>query len=349
MQIMILKPGDKFLLLLPQFLKNYMNIAITGVNGHVGINLCQALHDQGHTIKGLVHKHTEPAEKLPIELIQGDLLNKDSLRTFLQNTDVCFHLAAVISICGDPEGMVRQINHQGTKNLVEIAMEYQIKKFIHFSSIHAFQQHPLGQLLDETRPLVTSNAFAYDLSKAEGERCVIGAVQQGLDAVVLSPTAIIGPEDFQPSYTGKAMLQIYNRKIPALVPGGYNWVDVRDVVDAAIQAIDFGKKGEKYLLSGHWASLSELSGLISEVTGKKTVQSVMPIWLAYLGLPFITAYSKVSRVEPLYTRESLQIISEGNQYISNEKAKKELNFHPRELIESIRDMFHWFEQTGFIH
>ena len=223
-----------------------MVIAITGANGHVGANLCKALLELGHEVRALVHKNTNGLEKLDVKLFKGDLLNKESLIPFIDGAEIVFHLAAKISINGDPHGSVRAINTEGTRLMIKLSKELGIRRFIYFSSIHAFQQKPHDQVLDESRPLVGDEAFAYDRSKADGERIVINAANDGLDAFVLSPTAIIGPMDFEPSLMGKAFLQLYHHQIPALVPGGYNWVDVRDVVNAAIQSIEKGKTGQKY-------------------------------------------------------------------------------------------------------
>jgi dihydroflavonol-4-reductase len=206
----------------------------------------------------------------------------------------------------------------------------------------------VDELLDEDRPLVGAVGFAYDRSKADGERAVMDAVKNGLDALVISPTAIIGPADPQPSLTGKALIDLYHGKIPSLVPGGYDWVDVRDVVNAAISAITHGRTGEKYILSGQWHSLKELSELVQMHTGRRTVSRVLPMWLARVGLPFITLYSRISGTEPLYTRESLTIIAEGNRKISNDKARRELNFQPRPLTETIKDFTNWLKENDFI-
>ncbi|MCX6307097.1 MAG: NAD-dependent epimerase/dehydratase family protein [Bacteroidetes bacterium] len=325
-----------------------MKIAVTGANGHVGVNLCKALLGQGHQVKALTHLHKQGLKNLPVTMIQGDLLDKNSLVPLLSEVDIVFHLAAKISITGDPDGMVARINTEGTMNMLAAAVECKVKRFIHFSSIHAFQQQPQHLALDETRPLVMHEGFAYDRSKAAGERAVMEAVRNGLDALVLSPTAIIGPSDPEPSLIGNAVIDIYNHKIPSLVPGGYDWVDVRDIVAAAITAMEKGRTGEKYLLAGHWHSLQEFSGLIRLHTGRKTVSTVLPMWIARVGLPFIDLYSKISGTKPLYTSESLTIISEGNRMISNAKARNELNFNPRPLTETIRDFLSWLKENGSI-
>jgi dihydroflavonol-4-reductase len=326
-----------------------MIIAVTGANGHVGVNLCKALLDLGHEVRTLVHENTNGLEKLGVNIFKGDVVQKETLIPFLKGSEIVFHLAAKISITGDSQGSVRAVNTEGTRSMIELAKELGIRRFIHFSSIHAFSQDPHDQILDELRPLVKDEAFAYDRSKADGERIVMEAAKNGLDAFVLSPTAIVGPMDFEPSLMGKAFLQLYHHQIPALVPGGYNWVDVRDIVDAAIQSIDKGKKGEKYLLSGHWHSLPEVAKLIEKHSGKQIVSTVMPFWLAWIGLPFITLYSRISRRTPLYTRESLEIIIKGSKRISNEKAANELCFSPRSMDETVRDMMKWFELNGYLN
>ena len=326
-----------------------MKIAVTGANGHVGFNLCKALVQQGHHVTILKHKNDYAIRNVDVESIRGDLLDKESLIRLLTGIEIVFHLAARISIKGDRDGMVWKINALGTKNIVDAALATGVKRFIHFSSIHAFRQNPQDQVLDETRSLVTNDGFAYDRSKAEGEKIVMNALKNGLDGIILNPTAIIGPDDFEPSLIGKAVIGLYTNKIPCLVPGGYNWVDVRDVVTAAITAIEKGCTGEKYLLAGQWRSLREVSQLISDTAGIKTTQFEIPLWIAKAGLPFITLYSIMAKAEPLYTSESLAIIRQGSKMISNEKAKRDLFFNPRSLEDTIHDTLEWFREHSFLN
>jgi dihydroflavonol-4-reductase len=326
-----------------------MKIAVTGANGHVGYNLCKSLVDKGFQVRALTHKHTDSISKLNLTLVKGDVLDKTSLLDLMDGADVVFHLAAQISITGDPSGSVYRNNADGTKNMLSAARDRKIKRFIHFSSIHAFCQDPQEMALDETRPLVGSEAFAYDRSKAEGEKAVMEAARNGMDAIVLSPTAIIGPADPEPGLTGKAVLQLLNHKIPALVPGGYNWIDVRDVVSTAISAIENARPGQKYLVAGRWHSLKELSAIVSKHSGIKTVQTVLPFWSARIGLPFITMYSKLTGSEPLYTSESLEIVAKGSRLIDNSKSKKELGLEPRPLDETIHDLISWFKTNNYLN
>ena len=141
-----------------------------------------------------------------------------------------------------------------------------VSRLIHFSSIHALEQKPLDTPVDETRPLVTSEDHPpYDISKAGGEREVLKGIEKGLNAVIINPTGVIGPYDYYPSHFGEVLLSLACGKFPALVNGGFDWVDARDVAYGAMRAEEVAPRGSKYLLSGHWASMPELAFMLKEI------------------------------------------------------------------------------------
>jgi dihydroflavonol-4-reductase len=322
-----------------------MNVAITGASGHIGNCLVQDLKKQGATIKALVHNFRSVLDILDIELIQGNLSDTDSLNKLCEGADVVFHLAAQIVIQNKSVEQIYETNVTGTKNILKAAINCKVKKFIHFSSIHAFQTGSPGQLLDENRPLVETNKTIYEFTKAEGEREVLKAVKGGLNAIILNPTAVIGPFDFRRSLLGQAILKIHQNRLPFLVSGGYNWVDVRDVVSASIRAIQSGRKGEKYILSGEYYNLEDLSTIISRISGCK-IPVIVPVSLARLACPFITAYSSFTNKTPLYTYQSLDILVNSPVNISNGKARKELNYVPRPLEQTVRDALTWYRENN---
>ena len=166
--------------------------------------------------------------------------------------------------------------------------------------------------------------------------------------VVLNPTAIIGPYDFKSSYLGQVIQMIYKGTLPGLVPGGYNWVDVRDVAQAAINAIEKGEPGERYLLSGKWQSLKSLAGMVCAQRNKKCRIPVFPFWLARFGVPFMALYVQWKKQEPLYTKTSLDILQSANQHILNNKAGRVLGFSPRPLEESVADTLEWFKKHQYL-
>jgi dihydroflavonol-4-reductase len=323
-----------------------MTIAVTGGSGHIGGNLVRALLDRGEAVRVLVRKDSRAIKGLAVEQVAGDVLDRDSLGTLVIGAEVVYHLAAKIVLVPDPNGSAQRVNVDGTRNVVDACLKTGVRRLVHFSSIHAFAEEPRGQVVDETRPLASGpHLYPYDRSKAEGERVVQEAVRQGLDAVIVNPTAVIGPFDFKPSAVGGVFLDLYHRRMPALIQGGFNWVDVRDVCAGAIAAEQLGRTGEKYLLAGHHLPFPGLATLVEEATGIPRPRVTVPLWAAYLGLPFAALASFVSGKDPKFTRASLHALC-NHQLISHEKATRELDYHPRPTADAVRDTFDWFRRAG---
>lgn len=325
-----------------------MKVAVTGASGHIGINLCKELVHHGHSLKALVHKNTESLRDIPLEPVQGDLKDPASLAALVHDTDIVYHLGAIISIRGNRRGELFETNVEGTRRICEAAQKASVKRFIHFSSIHALLHRPYNQVLDENRPLAVADKMSYSRSKAKAEEIVLNAAEKGLDAVILSPTAVIGPFDYAPSLMGRALILLALGRLPALVPGGYDWVDVRDVVKTSIAAIKKGKKGQRYLLSGHWVTLKQISVLVSQLIGFRPKKFACPNWLAQIGLPFISLYCSIYEKKPLYTRDSLYTLRTSHKNISHTKATQELGYNPRPFEETLRDTLEWFQNQGLL-
>ncbi len=326
-----------------------MKVAVTGASGHIGNCLVRKLLKRGDYVKVLVHNFKNDLAKMDVEIIHGNLLEVESLKKLCEGVDVVFHLAAIIALDNRHPKHVYAVNITGTKNIIEASKSSGVKKLIHFSSIDAFQFISSEAFMDESKPLIESEKSIYAFTKAEGERLVIKAVKEGFDAVILSPTAVIGPFDYRGSFLGSALIKIYQNKIPMLVSGGYDWVDVRDVAAAAIQAVDSGRKGEKYILSGSFCSLLELSEIIGRISGKKTPKLLAPVSLAKLAFPFIQFYYSLLKEKPVYTRQSLELLVNSPKNISFEKAKKELGYEPRPLEQTLRDAFNWYIENKYLN
>src|SRR5262249_43483458 len=153
-----------------------------------------------------------------------------------------------------------------------------VRRLVHASSVHAFLPAGEGGVTDETRPpnLAPDTPF-YDRSKALGERAVREVVDRGLDAVIVNPTGMLGPHVFRPRLHPRVLLDLYFNTLPTLVEGGFDWVDVRDVAGGAMAAEKKGRRGERYLLSGHWCSVRELRDVVARVTGRPGPRLTVPI------------------------------------------------------------------------
>lgn len=323
-----------------------MTVVVTGASGHIGANLVRALINAGRPVRCLAHVHRRGLEGLEAEIVSGDVGDPDSLDKAFQGADVVYHLAGRISLSLADWPQLEAVNVFGTRNVVAACLRNKVKRLVHFSSIHALTHEPYSLPVDEDRPLREGPGLPpYDRSKAAGEKEVQRGVAGGLDAVIVNPTAVVGPYDYEPSYLGEAILRLAQHKLPAMVPGGYDWVDVRDVVSGALAAEQKGVTGQRYLLSGHWVSMIDIAGMITEITGTPPPWFSAPMWLARLGVPFIALTSKLTGNRPLYTSFSLKAL-EDNRNISHEKATRELGYQPRPFDETLADTLQWFKECG---
>ncbi len=253
-----------------------MKIGVTGASGHIGANVVRAFEQTEHKLRVLQFNGNGGFNGLNLDVHRGSLLDEKSLLSFCEGLDVVIHLAAIISIGDHPYEELFNTNVNGTKNLVNACKKSGVKRFIHFSSIHALIHEPLDEPMDENKALATSSPIAYEKTKAIAEAWVLEQHSEGFDVVVLSPTAVLGPNDFGPSLVGQFIIRMFKNTIPGLLPGGYDWVDVRDIANATIAATEKGRGGERYILSGSWLSLVDFAALLEKISGKSLRKLVFP-------------------------------------------------------------------------
>ncbi len=333
---------------------NTCMFVVTGASGLVGANLVRILLDQGQQVRALVHKDRRALEGLEVELVQADLLDPDSLCRAFSGAEIVFHLAGLISLRMDKWEALHTVNVIGTRNVVEACLCSRVGRLVHFSSINSLIQEPFTKPVSEDQPLVdASTLLPYDRSKILGEMEVQLGRQKGLDAVILNPTGILGPNDFKPSYLGQALLMLAKGRLPALVSGGFDWVDARDVALGAVAAANRAADGSRYLLSGHWRSVKEVAAEVARCTGRRPPRIVLPwqliYWLAplfpYLRPIFPFLNEGMEGPEPLFSRPSLLALH-SNPQVSHARATADLDYHPRLFEQSVKDTLEWFEKNN---
>ncbi len=323
-------------------------VVITGASGHLGANLIRSLLAAGRPVRAMIHRQRLGLEGLDVEFVSGDVCDPASLRRVFEGAEIVFHLAAMISIRGDHGGRVQAINVDGVRNVAEAALEVGVRRMVHVSSIHAFGLDDCSAPLDEARPRSTeAHEPAYNLSKAAGEVELRRVIDRGLDATIINPTGIVGPYDYRPSRMGRVLLQLYRRRLPALTPGGFDFVDVRDVVAAILSAETQGETGENYIVGGRYVSICEIAEIAERITGVKRPRMITPMWLARGTAPFAEFAGTLMRREPLYTRESLSALR-ANPDIRHDRATAVLGHQPRSFEETVRDTYAWFACNGVI-
>ncbi|OJX39169.1 MAG: hypothetical protein BGO87_04080 [Flavobacteriia bacterium 40-80] len=323
-----------------------MKVAVTGASGHIGAAVCRELISRGYEVAVLVYNDISALQGLPVTVVKGNVLNKESLKELMGQCDAVIHTAGMIELGYKFIQEVYDINVTGTKNVLETAKESGVKKVVHFSSVHAFSHKPYDVPIDESRPFVTERSVFYDQTKRDGHVLAFEAAKEGLDVVIVCPTSAVGPPDHKPSKLGKAVIDIYKGSVPAVVKGGFDFADVRDMAKGAVSALTNGRAGETYILGGRYYTIKEFSDLVLEAKGTKKRLTELPLFVANIGLPFVKSYAYLTNKQPLYDKAYIDILQDGNKLTLSTKAQEELGYSVRELGETLTDTVEWFRTIG---
>jgi dihydroflavonol-4-reductase len=323
-------------------------ILVTGATGHIGNVLVRALAGTGQPVRALVlpGENRSPLDGLPIELVEGDVLDPVSLDRAVAGVWRVFHLAGVISILPGQDTQVWRVNVEGTCNTLAACRRAGVRRLIYTSSIHAIAWPAAGELIDERLPFDPIRPRGeYDRAKAQASLAVLQAAHLGLDAVLACPTGVIGPYDYQGSLMGRLIRDASRRRVHFTIDGAYDFVDVRDVVQGLLAAAELGRPGEHYIFSGERLTVSELLRLVAEVAGLRATQVHLPFWMAQLACLILTPLYRHLSLPPRLTPYALQTLRSPSS-VSSQKARRELGYSTRPLRESLADTVSWLGQHG---
>ena len=322
---------------------------ITGANGFLGNNIIRKLEQEKNSeIRAFVLKgeSIKSLENLKCKIYYGDITKKETLASVFENTDgkevFVIHCAGIVYIKSKYNPLVYNVNVNGTKNIIDKVLNINAK-LVYISSVHAIPE--CNGVITETVDFDPSRVEGlYAKTKAEAAKYVMDAVKtKKLNACIIHPSGIIGPNDYGNSHLTELVKEVASGKLFACVKGGYDFVDVRDVAEGVINACNKNTKGECYILSNKYITIKELSDIICDCVKRKKINIVLPIWIAKIFASFFEIYYNLKKQTPLFTKYSLYTLS-SNANFSNEKAKKELNFKNRDMIDTIKDTIKWINQ-----
>jgi dihydroflavonol-4-reductase len=324
---------------------------VTGATGLLGNVLVRTLVAQGAgRVRCLARPTSDvaPLAGLDTEIVHGDIGDPASLAAAFSGADTVFHLAGMVSITRGGLPRLREINVEGTQNVLAACRQAGVRRLMYCSSIHAFAVPHGGGCLTEESPVDPARSSgAYDRSKAEATLLVREAIAQGLDAVMVFPTGVVGPFDFRPSHTGELVIQCARGRLPAYVDGAYNFVDVRDVAAGMVAAAAKGAAGAGYILAGHNITVIDLLQTVEKVTGTPAPRLKVPFGPIRSFSFLIPPYYWITRQKPLFTTYSLDVISSGCE-MAVDKAERELGYSPRPFLETVEDEVRWFREQGML-
>lgn len=320
---------------------------VTGANGHLGNSVIRELLDRHYKVRGLIlpSDSDDMLISLGVDVVFGDITNLESLHPLFVKDDheelIVIHTAGIVSIASKKHKLLDKVNIEGTKNIVDLSLKNNIKRFIYVSSVHAIPELDNEQIIREVNSFSPEYVVgSYAKSKAVATQYVLDQVKNGLNAVVVHPSGIIGPYDFGKSHMTMMIEDYLNGYLTSRINGAYDFVDVRDVASGIINASFSGKKGECYILSGNQVSIKKLFEDLKKYSGKKLRINVLPMWFAKWSAPLAELYYKIRKLPPIYTSYSLYTLK-SNSMFSKEKAVTELNYTVRPFEETIAQTMSW--------
>ncbi len=322
-----------------------MRVLITGATGFIGANLARALVARGEQVRVLRRptSRLDALEGLPVEHALGDILDLDALCAAMQGCALVFHVAAAAQYWRNHADEVYRINVTGTRNVVQAALQCGVERLVFTSSSAAIGPAPRPDApADETQHFPESlRWFVYGHSKHLAEQEVQRAVAQGLSAVIVNPTIVLGPRDVN-FVSGSAIRAAVRGQLRILPPGGSNLVHVQDVVAGHIAAAERGRTGERYILGGENLTHRRAAEIIAEVTGAPPPLLTLPAWCLPFVARLIDAFNALTRTrDPLVSGDQVRL---GDKffYYSSAKAIRELGLSQTPFWQAVADAWEWY-------
>lgn len=325
-------------------MKSNERVFVTGANGLLGTNTIIELLNEGYYVTGLLRNKTSyiANQHKNLELIEGNFLNRNDINKALVNCKYVVHIAAVTDPKLSKYDDFKKVNVTGTINIVEVAIQNNIKKIVYVSTANTFGYGSIDDLGNETKEMKNpfKNLF-YSKSKKEAQDYVL-ACKNDIEVVIVNPTFIIGAYDSKPT-SGRIVLMGLKKRFVLCPPGGKNFVGVKDVSQGIIKAIGKGKNGESYLLANNNLTYKEFFKLLRSLSKSQFFIIQLPK-IIFLMLGFFGDMLRVLKIKTSLSIENMNALCADNFY-SNDKAKNDLSviFRPIEL--GIIDSISWFENT----
>jgi len=326
-----------------------MKVLVTGATGFVGSNVAAALAARGDQVRVLrrATSRLDALEGVPVEFVVGDILDLDSLEAAMRGCQVVFHVAATSQYWRSGRETIYRVNVEGTRHVMQAALAAGVERVVHTSSVAALGYAPRGKLTDESQVFPPELSwFAYGHSKYLAELEVQKAVAQGLPAVIVNPTIVLGPRDVN-FVSGSLVRASIKGQLRVVPPGGSNVVHVADVVAGQLAAAERGQVGERYILGGENLSHWEIATILAQVTGGPPPLLVLPRWSLEPIARLVDAFNSLRPGPPLVTGYQIRLGGE-TFYVDSSKAIRELGLPQTPFRQAAEDAYAWYRQRGLL-
>ncbi|MEM7281355.1 MAG: hopanoid-associated sugar epimerase [Pseudomonadota bacterium] len=327
-----------------------MTVLVTGATGFIGTAVARCLLQRGDKVRVLLRESSQTTnlDDLQVERIVGDLGDSQSLNRAVDGCEGVFHVAADYRLWVPKPKEIYRINVDGTRDLLTAAHNAGVKRIVYTSSVATLGLNADGSPSNEHTPVSVDQMIGhYKRSKYLAEELVKEMVnEQGLPAVIVNPSAPVGPRDIKPTPTGRTILDAARGAMPAYVDTGLNIVHVEDVAKGHLLAYDKGQVGQRYILGCENLSLREIFEIVCGLTEAKPPRVKLPVPLLMPVAWVAEAWAMVSGREPMVTRDGLKLAKK-KMFFSSERAKAELGYDPRPAKIALADAVTWFKTNGY--
>ncbi|RFB76426.1 hopanoid-associated sugar epimerase [Methylovirgula sp. 4M-Z18] len=324
---------------------------VTGAYGFIGSAVTRRLVQEGFNVRTLARASTARRNlaEIDCETILGDLRDPEAVTRLMRGAEILFHVAADYRLWAPNPNEIRQNNLTTTQNVMNAALAAGVERVVYTSSVAALKPPDTPIPSDETASIREADAVgAYKQSKVAAQDLVERMVrEQGLQAVIVNPTAPLGPGDIRPTPTGRVVVEAASGRMPAFVDTGLNLVHVDDVAAGHLAAFRQGRIGERYILGGENISLAQMLADIASLVGRRAPRlslspgMVMPVAFA------AEAIARITGREPFVSLDALRM-SRYKMYYSSTKAENELGYHARPYHEALVEAVAWFRSVGYL-
>ncbi len=282
--------------------------------------------------------------------MQADIRNSAELKQAMDGCSQVYHVAGLYRSWMRDYDMLRQINVEGTRNVLEAALAAGVKKVVHTSSIAALGMPADGSPADEQAAFNLHHLMLpYEQSKYEAELVVLEYLNRGLPAVIVRPALVMGPGDLYPTPSGKIVLDMLHGRVPCYFDGGIDIVDVDDVAAGHILAMEYAEPGESFNLGcqDNFTAMGDLFQLIARLGGVHAPFLKIPVsfTLAYARtLTLLADY--ITHREPLATPANIRILALKRR-VDFSKAVRVLGIPQTGLTDIVDRTINWYKKEGY--
>ena len=332
-----------------------MQCFVTGASGFIGANLVHELIARGHQVKALLRPGSDlrALKGADFESVNGDLSDREKLVVVMRGSDWCFHVAASYHLWLRDYAPMYTANVDGTRNVIEAAVAAGCSRIVYTSTVGCIglprEVNGVVTPTDETTPVSEAQmSNHYKLSKWKAEVVARELAAKGAPVVIVNPSAPVGPRDVKPTPTGQVIVDFLNRRMPAYLDTGLNWVHVRDVARGHILAAEKGRAGERYILGhaeGNW-TLRQTFAVVEEIAGVPAPKMRVPYLVALIAAHLNEALATLTGKPPKAPLAGVRM-AKYKMWFNPTKAIRELGLPQAPPRQALADAVEWFQTNDY--